>query len=287
MPAAADDRPIVLVTGATDGIGLETARELARRGARLLLHGRRPERLEAAADAVREVQPDAVAGTVQADLSSLLEVRKLAAALLTLPAPHVLLNNAGVFERKAARSADGFELTLAINHLAPFLLTHLLLADHEGAGRALQRVVNVSSGAHGRGQIVLDDLHFQRRPYEGYAAYCASKLANVLFTVELSRRLRTNGRAVSVNALHPGVVSTKLLTEGFGVNGSDTLAESAATSVQLVLERAFAPGEGRTTGAYYAYGRPAAMNPTSRDPALLRRFYELSAELTGAPALPG
>lgn len=283
-------RPIVLVTGSTDGIGLETALELARRGARLIVHGRRAERIEAAAAAVRAVAADAVAGTAQADLSALDDVRRLARRLAELPAAHVLLNNAGVFEQQRAVTVDGFERTLAVNHLAPFLLTHLLLADSSGAGRALERVVNVSSVAHNRGQIALDDLHFERRRFDGYSAYAASKLANVLFTLELARRLPAAGRAVTTNALHPGVVSTKLLTEGFQMRGPDSLAEGAATSVMLALDPQFGPRsgpEGGATGGYYSGRRPAAISPSARDPRLQRELYERSRELTGVPPLAG
>lgn len=281
------DRPVVLVTGSTDGIGLETARGLARRGAQLILHGRRAERLAAATAAVQEAagRSDAVVGTVQGDLAVLAEVRRLAGALTAGPPPEVLINNAGVFERQRLLSADGFERTLAVNHLAPFLLTHLLLADPK-TGQALQRVVNVSSVAHSRGQLVLDDLGFQRRPFDGYTAYAASKLANVLFTVELAQRLGAAGRAVTTNALHPGVVSTKLLTEGFQMQGADSLAEGAATSILLALDPKYGPPPGGgATGGYYSAGRPAAMSPAARDPALLRAFYDRSLELTGAPPL--
>ena len=281
-------RPIVLVTGSTDGIGLETALELARRGARLIVHGRRAERIEAAADALRAVAADAVAGTAQADLGVLDDVRRLAQRLAELPAAHVLLNNAGVFEQQRAVTVDGFERTLAVNHLAPFLLTHLLLADRGGAGRALLRVVNVSSIAHNRGQIALDDLHFERRRFDGYSAYAASKLANVLFTLDLARRLHEAGRAVTTNALHPGVVSTKLLTEGFQMRGPDSLAEGAATSVMLALDPQFGPragSEAGATGGYYSNRRPAAVNQVARDARLQRELYERSRELTGAPSL--
>lgn len=286
---ATQARPVILVTGSTDGIGLETARTLARRGARIILHGRREERLTAAARQLTAHDADAVAATVRADLSVLDEVRGLAARLAELAIPiTTLLHNAGVFETEKRRTVDGFERTLAVNHLAPFLLTHLVLTDSHPAGRGLERIVNVSSVAHTRGELRLDDLHFDRRPYDGYRAYAASKLANVLFTVELARRLRRAGRLITVNALHPGVVSTKLLTTGFGMQGSDSLAEGAATSVHLALDPEFAPTEkGGTSGRYYAYRKPAPTNPAARNDELVRRFYEISCELTGVTPLPG
>ncbi len=273
------DRPLILVTGATDGIGRETARELTRRGARVLVHGRNAGRVAATAAELNALA-GAPAETIVADLASLAAVRAMAAELAARGLqPEVLLHNAGVYMKQRERSVDGFEMTLAVNHLAPFLLTHLVLAS--AAGERVRRVVNVSSMAHNRGRIDLDDVQLLRAPFNSYASYASSKLANVLFTVELARRLAARG--VTVNALHPGVSSTKLLTEGFEMEGSDSLAESAATSVLLCLDEAGA----KATGGYYVRGKLAAMHAVARDKELARRFYELSAQLTGAPALDG
>lgn len=273
--------PLVLVTGATDGIGRETALQLARRGARVLLHGRNPGRLREVRAAVEEAGGRAVPEPVRADLGSMAEVRALAAELDRRAeageAIDVLLHNAGVFMNEYSRTPDGFEATFAINHLAPFLLTHLVLAGP--SGRGLKRVVNVSSIAHTRGKIDLDDLQFERRGFDGYQTYAASKLANVLFTVELARRVASRG--VTVNALHPGVVSTKLLTEGFGMRGGDSLEKGAATSVMLAI----APEVAGTTGGYFSDRRPAPMASASRDGGLTRAFFEKSAGLVGVEAL--
>ncbi len=271
--------PIILVTGATDGIGRETARELTRRGARVLVHGRNPGRV---ADTVAELRSlgGAPPEPVVADLASLAAVRAMAAELAARGVqPEVLLHNAGVYMKRREHSADGFEMTLAVNHLAPFLLTHLLLAS--SVGDQLRRIVNVSSMAHNRGRIDLEDVQQLRASFNSYASYASSKLANVLFTVELARRLAQ--RKVMVNALHPGVSSTKLLTEGFEMEGSDSIEASAATSVMLCVD----PGLAQATGGYYVRGKPAPMHAVARDVELGRRFYEVSVGMTGAVPLPG
>ncbi len=264
---------VALITGSTDGIGRETAAELARRGAHVILHGRSEERLAGARAAVEAAAPGARVETLRGDLGSLADVRRMAAeAAARWPSLDVLINNAGVYMKRLERTVDGHERSFAVNHLAPFVLTHLLL---EPLGRARQgRVINVSSIAHQRGRVDFADLDGARH-FDEYRAYALSKLANVLFTVELARRLGPG--PVTVNALHPGVVSTKLLTEGFGMQGAESLAEGAATSVYL----ATAPEVTGVSGRYFVRCREAPMAPAAQDAALCRRFYEASAALCG------
>lgn len=278
MNATPSAAPLILVTGSTDGIGRETARELTRRGARVLVHGRNPERAQATVAELRGLGGSPPEPVV-ADLSSLAAVRAMAAQLAQdSHRPEVIIHNAGVFMKQRERSVDGVEMTLAINHLAPFLLTHLVLESTVGAH--LRRIVNVSSMAHNRGRIDFEDLQLLREPFNSYGSYATSKLANVLFTVELARRV--GHRRITVNALHPGVTSTKLLTEGFEMEGRDSLAESAATSVTLATD----PALREATGSYYVQSRLAPAHPMSQDRDVARRFYELSAELTGVMPLP-
>lgn len=270
----------ILVTGATDGIGRETARELTRRGARVITHGRSADKLAAVTAELTALAGAPAPAPLLGDLASLASVRAMAGELERRgERPEVLLLNAGVYERTSQRSADGFERTFAINHLVPFLFTHLLLAGPASA--ALERIVVVSSMAHQRGAIKLDDPQRLRPAYDAYGSYAASKLANVLFAFELARRLA--GRGICVNALHPGVVSTKLLTEGFGMRGGETEAEGAATSVMLATE----PIGGQVSGRYFSHRREAQASAAANDRELARRFYELSAQLVGVPPLAG
>jgi NAD(P)-dependent dehydrogenase (short-subunit alcohol dehydrogenase family) len=266
-----------LVTGATDGIGLETAAELSAQKIRVLVHGRTEAKAKKACAQVLSRVPGAELVPVFGDLASLAEVRALADQVKAVaPRLDVLLNNAGVYVTDRELSKDGFELTVAVNHLAPFLLTHLLLDLVKAAPRG--RVVNVSSIAHGSGRVRLDDLFFERH-YDGYSAYASSKLMNVYFTHELARRLGPG--PVTVNALHPGVINTKLLRLGFGMGGA-SLATGARTSVYC----ATAPELAGVTGRYFNDAREAKVAPHASDAKLERALYERSCELTGTTPLP-
>lgn len=250
----------VLVTGSTDGIGKETARQLAAAGARVLLHGRSEERVAAA---LRDLPG---AGGWVCDFSSLGEVRAGAARLPQ--GLDVLVNNAGLYTRTRQLSQDGYELTFQVNHLAPFLLTNLLLPSmNDGA-----RIVNVSSALHASGALDFDDLMLERR-YSGAAAYAQSKLANVLFTRELARRQRK----ATANALHPGVVATRLLREGFGGFGGVSPGEGAKTPVYLSLS----PLVAGVSGKYFVDAREATPSARALDDELARRLWEASARLCG------
>jgi NAD(P)-dependent dehydrogenase (short-subunit alcohol dehydrogenase family) len=269
---------LILVTGATDGIGKQTALELARDGARIVIHGRSQNKVEATRDELQRLVPDSAIEVAVADFASLADVRRMAEDVAARHrAIDVLINNAGLYMNQHAMSHDGHEMTFAVNHLAPFLLTHLLLPGLRAAPGA--RIVNVSSVAHMRGVLDFENLRGEKG-FAPYGSYAMSKLANVLFTVELARRLA--GESITVNVLHPGVVSTKLLTEGFGMQGQESLYQGAATSVYL----ATSPEVADVSGRYFVRCREAEMSPLATDPEMGRKLYELSAELTGIRGLP-
>lgn len=276
-PHATDS--VVLVTGSTDGIGKETALELARLGARVIVHGRNAARVAQAFEEVQAAAASPMPAPLVADFSSLAQVRAMAAELdargLGVDA---LVNNAGLYMKRRELSADGIELTLAVNHFAHVLLTHQLLACN--AGQALRRIINVSSIAHLRANIDLDDIDNTRSAYDDYQTYATSKFANVLFTVELARRL--SARGVLVNAVHPGVVSTKLLETGFEMRGPDSLGKGARTSVMLAISPEFA----HISGAYFIEGRESRMHRRATDAGLAARYYELSVARVGVAPLP-
>jgi retinol dehydrogenase-14 len=263
--------PIILVTGATGGIGRQTAAELASSGARVLLHGRDPERTRAAAVEVSNASGGSVLPVV-ADFTSLSAVRNLVEQVAAVvPRLDVLVNNAATYSHTREVTADGFELTFQVNHLAPFLLTNLLVPLLRESTPA--RVVTVSSSAHYRAVLDFDDLG-SARAYNGYEAYALSKLANVLFAYELAERLAGE---VTSNAVHPGTVDTNLLRLGFpGMQGS-SVEQGAATSVYLAIS----PDVAGVTGEYFEDLEPAPSSELTHDRALRVRLWRMSAEMVG------
>ena len=273
----------VLVTGGTSGIGEATAIGLAAMGARVGITGRDRDRAhESAAVIARESGNPAVDAFV-ADMSSQAEVRRLAGEVLAAyPRLDVLINNVGGSWDTRHLTADGLEHTFALNHLAAFLLTDLLLERLKLSAPA--RVVTVSSGAHTSGRIDFDDLQ-GARSWSGSRAYSQSKLASVLFTHELARRLQ--GTGVTANALHPGVVRTSFGAEDPGmiqrllvpfIRGfMKTPAQGAATSIHL----ATAPGLEHVSGQYFADAKPRQSSKASYDGVVAARLWQVSADLVG------
>jgi NAD(P)-dependent dehydrogenase (short-subunit alcohol dehydrogenase family) len=271
---------ICLVTGATRGIGRATAEALAKSGAHVLLHGRDSASVGAVCrEMIRYGRVDGVVG----DLSSLAAVRKLATDIAAqYPRLDVLVNNAGTGARRRQTTADGCERTFAINHLAPFLLTNLLL-DRLKTGKAA-RIVTVSSMAHRGATLDFDDLNWEKRKYSGLGAYGASKLANILFTVELASRL--TGSGVTANCLHPGVVATNIFAAFGGRTGKFftvllrpfmlSPTDGAKTSIYL----ASSPEVANTTGKFFDKCREVTPTPAAQDAAAAKRLWEVSAKLT-------
>jgi NAD(P)-dependent dehydrogenase (short-subunit alcohol dehydrogenase family) len=277
---------VCLVTGATSGIGLVTARELTRRGAHVVLVGRSPVRCEAA---VQLLQEHAAGGKVEAllaDLSSLEQVRSLARQFHERHHRlDVLLNNAGGMWLRRELTADGLEMTFAVNHLAYFVLTHLLLDSLKAA--APSRIVNVSSGAHRKAMLDFGDLQGERR-YGGWRQYCRSKLMNLLFTYALARRL--SGTGVTVNAMHPGWVATGFAgNNGWRGRGLQLLARwfglSPEEGARTVVYLATSPEVADISGKYFVHERPVLSSAASYDEAAQERLWHVSLELSG-PAAP-
>ena len=273
----------VLITGGTGGIGKATAIGLARLGARVGIVGRDATRAAAAAADIRSTSGDSAVDVFVADMSSQQEVRRLASEVLdAYPRLDVLVNNVGGFWAHRHTTADGLEHTFALNHLASFLLTNLLRERLIASAPA--RVVTVSSGAQSMGRIDFDDLQGARK-YSGQQAYNQSKLANVMFTYELARRL--DGTGVTANVLHPGVTRTDFGAEDqawfFSVmSGLARLfmkspAEGAATPIYL----AATPEVEGVTGRYFANRVVKRSNPASYDTRAAARLWRESAALVG------
>jgi len=276
----------VLVTGGTGGIGRATATGLAALGARVGITGRDQARTEAAAASIRAALGSPAVDAFAADLSVQAGVRRLAAQVLdTYPRLDVLVNNAGGFWAHRHVTADGLEHTFALNHLAPFLLTSLLL--YRLTASAPARIITVSSGAHARARIDFDDLQGER-DYSGQRAYSQSKLANVMFTYELARRL--DGTGVTATVLHPGVVRTSFGAEdqaaylaamiGVARLFMKTPAQGASTPIYL----ASSPQVEGITGRYFVDGKPKTSSKASYDIAAAARLWQVSADLTDMTA---
>ena len=265
---------VCLVTGANRGIGQATAEGLAARGASVILVCRRMEDGEAVARQIAG-QGCPQPAVVGADLSSQASIRQAAAEIQARHAQlHVLINNAGIIPPRREVTVDGLELQFAVNHLAYFLLTNLLLPQLRAG--APSRIVNVSSGAHSHASMDFDDLQSERQ-YHPNDVYSRTKLANVLFTYELSRRL--GGTGVSANALEPGIVATRMLDAYMGAPSTfgASPAEGAETSIYL----ASAPALTGVTGKYFARKKAVSSSRESYDEASARRLWEVSERLTG------
>src|SRR5512136_1205815 len=280
---------ICLITGGTNGIGKSTAQGLARLGATVVIVGRNAQKTSQVVEEIRAASGNKTVDSLLADLSSQQEIRRLASDFKrNYSQLHVLLNNAGALFMQRQLSVDGIEMTFALNHLAYFLLTNLLLDAIKASAPA--RIINVSSDAHTSGKIEFDNLQGERS-YSRFGPYGNSKLANILFTTELARRLE--GTGVIVNVLHPGLTNT-----GFGKNNPGLLMKimgvvipliarspekGAATSIYL----ASSPEVRSISGKYFVDCKVTQPAPQAADSAVAKKLWDVSAEMVHlADAVP-
>jgi NAD(P)-dependent dehydrogenase (short-subunit alcohol dehydrogenase family) len=280
---------VCLVTGSTNGIGKSTAQELARMGATVVIVGRDAQKTCRVVEEIRTANGNKNVDSLLADLTSQQDVRRLANAFNSKYSHlHVLINNAGGFFLRRQLSVDGIEMTVALNHLAGFLLTNLLLDTIKASSAA--RIINVSSDAHSSGKIEFDNLQGERN--FSPRVYDNSKLANILFTMELARRLERTG--VTVNALHPGFVST-----GFAKNNGKVIAalvsifaplvaRSPAKGAQTSIYLASSPSVEGITGKYFYDSQVLPTAPQATDMVVARKLWDVSAAMVhlvdGMPA---
>ena len=271
-----------VVTGSTSGIGLETAKGLASKGARVIVHGPTAAEVDLAVEEVRRAADNPDVSGLAADFSSLDEVRRLAAEIkASSDMLDILVNNAGVGVFRRRLTPDGFEWNLGVNHLAPFLLTNLLLDRTKASAPA--RIVVVSSVAHRGYPVDLDDLGFERR-FNGLAAYGRSKFANILFATECARRLA--GTGVTANALHPGLVATNMgasmpLPQRIALALLRPFMVSPERGAETPLYLATSPEVEGVTGRYFDRRGERAPDARATDPALALALWQRSAEMTG------
>ncbi|CAD7697790.1 unnamed protein product [Ostreobium quekettii] len=278
-----------LVTGGNTGIGFETAKAMCAQGYRTLIACRNMDKAAAAKQRIKDAVPSAKVEAAYVDLADLKTVRDFASRVLDSGAPlDVVVNNAGVMACAQMSTVDGFEYQFGVNHLSHFLLTNLLLPLMRDQDRPA-RIVNVSSEAHKFGTINFDDLQFEKR-YQRWAAYGQSKLANILFTYELSRRLNAKDK-IATNCLHPGMVKTELQRHivpdpnAWYMKPLNTLTanfikspeEGAQTSIYL----ATSPKVEGVTGKYFISCKPADSTKKSKEKEVARRLWAVSCELTG------
>jgi NAD(P)-dependent dehydrogenase (short-subunit alcohol dehydrogenase family) len=270
---------ICLITGASAGIGKEMAKAIARSGMTVVMVSRSLDRLKSAEAEIQRAVSAARTNLVVADLSSQSQIRELASEFKRrYNRLDILINNAGVLVPNRTLTVDGIETTLAVNHLGYFLLTNLLLETIKSSSPA--RIVNVSSSAHKSARLDFDDLQNAKR-YSGFFVYRESKLANVLFTYELARRLE--GTGVTANCFHPGAISTELFRDqNLLVRlGTQLFLKGPARGAETGVYLATSSEVEGVTGKYFVNKRPARSNKQSYDEAAAKRLWEISNDLTG------
>jgi len=260
----------ILVTGSTDGIGKQTALELARMGANVIIHGRDPQRLQATREELIRISGNNNIDSLLADFSSLAQVIQMADEILAKYMQlDVLVNNAGVFLLDRKITTDGLEMNFQVNHLAPFLLTNLLLPLLRKNSPA--RIVSVSSALHSKTILDFENLQGEKN-FSGIQAYALSKLGNIYMTLELAEKVAGSG--VTANCLHPGGVDTKMLRTAMHMTGI-SVEEGAAPSVYL----ASSPDVAEITGKYFYHKEVGRLSEIASDTAARKRFWKISETL--------
>ena len=277
------DGKVIIITGATAGVGEVTARELAGMGAALVMIGRSPDKCRQVAEEIKTRTGNPAVSYLVGDLSTQADVRRMAGEFKQqFSRLDVLVNNAGAFFMSRRESADGIEMTFALNHLAYFLLTNLLLDTLIASAPA--RIVSVSSMAHYGAQLNFADLE-NKKGYSGWRAYGQSKLANILFTKELARRLDRKG--VTANALHPGFVASRFAMNNLGIlKGPYALIQkliaiSPDAGAQTSIFLASSPQVQGVTGQYFDKKQAVEPSPAARDEAAAAKLWDISARMTG------
>jgi NAD(P)-dependent dehydrogenase (short-subunit alcohol dehydrogenase family) len=276
---------VVVITGGTSGIGQVAAEQLAGMGARIILVARSPERAQATLVRLRQAGPEVDHGAYYADLSRIAEMRRVAAEIAAAePCIDVLINNAGALFNTRQVTADGLEMTFAVNHMAYFMLTEGLRERLVAAGAA--RIVSTASAAHLGAKLDFDDLQFAKG-FAGFSAYGRSKLANILFTRELARRLK--GTSVTANSLHPGFVATRF---GDGSGGflqalfpiAKLFALSPQKGAETIVYLASSPEIATSTGLYYVKRHATTPSAEARDDAAAARLWAESEKIAASVA---
>jgi len=278
---------IVLITGANSGIGKETTRALAKKGATIIMACRNLEKAEPVCEMIQKESKNPNIEVMKLDIASLKSIRNFTQEFSArYQKLNVLINNAGIFCMKREETEEGFEKTMGVNHLGHFLLTYELLPILEKTSEA--RIINVGSDAHFSGDLDLNDLHFKRRKYSGFKAYASSRLATIFFTQELAERVKE--KDITVNALHPGHIDTNMwniwqpqrrwyhsllirLIKLFLISAE----EGAQTSIYLASSEEVKG----ITGKYFAKKRLKAVSKKCSDIKLQKELWELSERLTG------
>jgi NAD(P)-dependent dehydrogenase (short-subunit alcohol dehydrogenase family) len=275
----------VVITGGTSGIGEVAALRLAEQGARIVLIARDRARTDATLAKLKAANPSAAHAAHLADLSSIAEMKRVAAEVAAAePTIDVLINNAGAVFLSRQTSADGLEMTFATNHMAYFVVTNVLLPNLKATPGA--RIVSTASDAHKSGKLDLGDLQFERRKYASFTAYGNSKLCNILFTRELAKRLGTGGP--TANCLHPGFVGTR-----FGLNNAKsgfmrglqraimTFGITPQEGAKTIIHLASSPDVAPISGAYFYKCKIADPSPAAQDDAAAAKLWDASAKLSG------